>query len=219
MKTRRRSQWLERLRQSNDQQIWDFVREVVPPIQVKSELFDLVSYIRTVEPRVYCEIGIANGGTNFFVSQSCPSIEEVIGIDVHIKNAHVLKDLSRKNCKVTLINGRSDSPFVIDRVSRVLKGRKIDVLLLDGDHSYAGVSSDFHKFKELVRDGGLIVFHDIVEDYGTRFGKKTTRVTGGVPRFFHEGSSRYESRSFIADPDQDGFGIGCVIYRDDGKAR
>lgn len=219
MEPRLRSQWLEGLRESDDEHTWNFVREVVPPQQIKSELFDLVDYLRTIEPKVYCEIGIANGGTNYFVTQRCASIEKVIGLDLHIKNAHILKDLCRPKCKVTLINGRSDSSFVRDRVSQALKGRKIDVLLIDGDHSYAGVSSDFQCFKDFVRDGGLIVFHDVVEDYGTRFGRKTTRNTGGVPRFFREIANHYESQTFIADPEQDGFGIGCVLYRRDVDPR
>jgi len=36
----------------------------------------------------------------------------------------------------------------------------IDLLYIDGDHSYAGVKFDFEQFGALVRPGGLILLHD-----------------------------------------------------------
>ena len=37
---------------------------------------------------------------------------------------------------------------------------------IDGDHSYEAARSDFYTYGPLVRKGGLIVFHDIMMDYG-----------------------------------------------------
>lgn len=48
-----------------------------------------------------------------------------------------------------------------DRVTGLLRGRKLDLLFIDGDHSYEGVKSDYLMYKSLVKVGGLIVFHDI----------------------------------------------------------
>jgi len=36
----------------------------------------------------------------------------------------------------------------------------VDLLFIDGDHSYKGCSQDYLKFGEFVKMGGLIVFHD-----------------------------------------------------------
>jgi predicted O-methyltransferase YrrM len=38
----------------------------------------------------------------------------------------------------------------------------IDLLLIDGDHSYAGVKFDFDQFGNRVRAGGLILLHDSI---------------------------------------------------------
>lgn len=38
--------------------------------------------------------------------------------------------------------------------------REIDVLLIDGDHSYEGVKADFERFEPFVKEGGLILMHD-----------------------------------------------------------
>lgn len=39
--------------------------------------------------------------------------------------------------------------------------RKVDFLFIDGDHSYIGVKLDYYMYKEFVKPGGWIGFHDI----------------------------------------------------------
>jgi len=47
---------------------------------------------------------------------------------------------------------------------------KFNLLFIDGDHTYDGVSSDFFRFKDNVLPGGFIVFHDYGFQSGvTRF--------------------------------------------------
>jgi predicted O-methyltransferase YrrM len=47
---------------------------------------------------------------------------------------------------------------------RLLGSRGIDLLFIDGDHSYAGVRWDFEAYGSLVRPGGLIALHDVCLD-------------------------------------------------------
>jgi hypothetical protein len=64
-----------------------------------------------------------------------------------------------------------------------------------------------------VRPGGLIAFHDIVDDHKTRYGVQSAGWAGGVPQFWLELRRRGESKNFwefIADPHQDGMGIGVL---------
>lgn len=42
---------------------------------------------------------------------------------------------------------------------------KIDVLFLDGDHSYEGVKKDFELYSTILSDNGIIIFHDSDEKY------------------------------------------------------
>jgi len=37
----------------------------------------------------------------------------------------------------------------------------VDFLFIDGDHSEAGVRQDFDTFFPIVREGGIVVFHDV----------------------------------------------------------
>jgi hypothetical protein len=74
------------------------------------------------------------------------------------------------------------------------------------------VKADFLGFRELVRPGGLVAFHDIVPDHGARFGRSTPFWAGGVPGFWREVREHYPHREFVRDPEQDAFGIGVLEF-------
>ena len=42
---------------------------------------------------------------------------------------------------------------------------KIDVLFIDGDHSYEGVKSDFELYSTILSENGIIILHDTDEKY------------------------------------------------------
>ena len=42
---------------------------------------------------------------------------------------------------------------------------KIDVLFIDGDHSYEGVKKDFDLYSTIISDNGIIILHDTDEKY------------------------------------------------------
>jgi len=44
--------------------------------------------------------------------------------------------------------------------------RKIDLLFIDGNHDYDAVLKDFNDWSSLVKHGGFIVFHDVVDREG-----------------------------------------------------
>jgi len=68
-------------------------------------------------------------------------------------------------------------------------------------------------YRPLVRKGGLIAFHDIVDDHRTKYGFSNVGWAGGVPIFWRElkRAGIYTNIcEFISDPDQDGMGIGVL---------
>jgi FkbM family methyltransferase len=60
---------------------------------------------------------------------------------------------------ITLIDEMSTSDEAIERAST----KKYDLLVIDGDHSYAGVKADFENYQSMVHRGGFVIF----DDYGT----------------------------------------------------
>lgn len=57
------------------------------------------------------------------------------------------------------ILGDSQDPEIIQRVKDRLKERMIDLLFLDGDHSYIGIKKDYEIYEPLTKH--LIAIHDI----------------------------------------------------------
>jgi len=198
----------------NIEDYYTFSRQVFGPHQIKSEIIGFLEFARLEKPEVVCEIGTADGGTNFLLSQSLPTVEQMIGVDLYVKNKSKLHYFSRPNQIKRFISASSYDKTTIKKVEVALDGRTIDLLFIDGDHTYEGVKKDFLSYRRFVREGGLIIFHDIVPDYLTRFGKPTGRWVGDVPRFWNEIKSYYPVHEFVEHPDQDGLGIGVIQYSD-----
>jgi hypothetical protein len=68
---------------------------------------------------------------------------------------------------------------------------KIDVLFIDGDHSYEGVKLDFELYSKLLNDKGVIFIHDTDESYGRELiisedAKKDFHSFDGPSKFIKE---------------------------------
>ncbi|GAC1512502.1 MAG: hypothetical protein NVS1B3_16260 [Candidatus Dormibacteraceae bacterium] len=182
-------------------------------LQKQPEILGLIEYLKQDKPTTIGEIGTFKCGTTFLLSQAVESVDTTIGVDVLFRNVTLMRYMKRPGNHLHFIRGSSHDPATVGQVEAVLRGRHLDFLLIDGDHAYSSVSADFFAYRPLVRDGGLIAFHDIVSDYATRYGRQTSSATGGVPLFWSQIKNRFWSREFIEDPEQDGFGIGVLRNR------
>lgn len=152
-------------------------------IQKHGELEALVAEVAAMQPMVVVEIGSAKGGTFYAWCQSAApgallvSIDlpggdfggsqlaqvEETGVDGYgERDYQAIKGYGRPFQQVELIRADSQKPETRAALERLLAGRPIDFLMIDGDHAYEGVKRDFELYSPLVRDGGLIAFHDIV---------------------------------------------------------
>lgn len=207
-----RNTYLERLKKLKSlSDYFDFTKELLPSHQIKSEITDFLQFAAQLNPIVVCEIGVAEGGTNFLLGQSIKSVKHVVAIDQQMNNSFKIKYFSRPDIKHCFISGCSYEKNTINTVKKCLKGKKIDLLFIDGDHRYSGVKKDFEIYKQLVSTNGLIAFHDINEDHETRYGNKTNNWAGDVPKFWNEIKDFYETKEFIEDKKQDGRGIGLLL--------
>lgn len=191
---------------------FEFSQQYFGPHQIRSEILGLLAHIQTIEPCVVCEIGTAMGGTNFLLSQALPKVTFMLGVDLFVKNKPRLRQLTRAGLEHAYLDTSSYAPETLKRVEGILASRSLDLLFIDGDHTYEGVRKDFLGYRRFVREGGLIVFHDVVPDYKTRYGRDTGRWAGGVPQFWQKVKPLYPYREFIEDPNQDGLGIGVITY-------
>jgi predicted O-methyltransferase YrrM len=183
------------------------------PLQRRDEFLRLLQIIRAINPACICEIGTASGGTICALARVARSDATLITIDRQFSNGQraALPLFAHHNQHIVCVEGDSHLEETRRRLNERLNGAWLDLLFIDGDHEYEGVRKDFEMYRQLVRDGGLIIFHDIVPDFGQRYGASTSASTGGVPRFWEELKSNYPDVHEIVDhPGQDGYGIGIL---------
>ena len=191
------------------------VRINMQPVVASQQLDEIVPALERIErlrPQRVCEIGTAAGGTLYLLTRVSAPDALVVSIDLVISpHTRALRErLARAGQRVVSLSGDSHKEETAVRLERLLDGRPLDVLFIDGDHSYDGVRADFERYGPLVRSGGIIALHDINEDFRTKHGVETPSISGEVPRFWGELKDRHRTEELIADPAQDGFGIGLV---------
>ena len=150
-----------------------------------------------VHPKVILEIGVRQG----FTFRACvetwnPDI--AIGID-----KEELQDLPAWNGIPILPDAHylwghnSHLPSTLEEVKEILGDRKIDFLFIDGDHSLEGVTKDWEMYKDLVRPGGIVAFHDVlklIQDEGVNGERVECQL------LFNELSKKYKSYLINAAP-------------------
>lgn len=145
-----------------------------PAIQNPTELRLFLERVAALRPRVVVEIGTAAGGVFQALAALADPQALLCSIDLpggayggasdaaidRVAN-ELLLALGGPQQEVFLIRDRSSHFSTLAELRKRLGERRIDLLFIDGDHSYGGVLSDFRMYAPLVRPGGLIALHDI----------------------------------------------------------
>ena len=200
-------------------ELLDFVygrcHKLLKPLQVREEISALLDRVSRETVHSYIEIGTSNGGTLFLLSQLFAPDALLISIDLPgalFGGGYVwwqiptFKMFTYGKQKLHLLRADSHSQETLSRVKSILQDKKIDLLFIDGDHTYEGVKKDFALYSPLVKDGGTIIFHDIVVH--------STSTQCEVNKFWNEIKGRYPSTEIIQDPNQHWAGIGLLTYRE-----
>lgn len=135
------------------------------------ELHRLARLLAARDLRCVVEIGTAHGGTFYALCQLAAGTAVVVSIDLPgggfgggytEREAELFRGYGRREQELHFIRADSHEPTTRDELVRLLGGRSIDLLMIDGDHTYAGVKADFDLYSPLVAHGGLIALHDIL---------------------------------------------------------
>lgn len=114
--------------------------------------------VSVIAPKTIVEIGIKEGGNLKILSTHLQEDGLIVGLDTRVEIPWKMDDAK---CRVARVIGDSHRSTTREELVRVLEGRPIDVLFIDGDHSMAGMLLDYHQYSPLVRSGGIIAVHDI----------------------------------------------------------
>jgi len=118
----------------------------------------------------YVEVGAYAGGSSCLMLQRPNTTIVSIDLGEPISKGEVLENViiyKNNNNYYKYIQGNSQVVETKNKVIEVLNNsrvlgytNKIDVLFLDGDHSFNGVMADFVMYSDLVNVGGYIIFDD-----------------------------------------------------------
>ena len=126
--------------------------KIAPPGQGKLEYYLFLSFAkdylawRGAERPVVVEIGVRRGNQRVFYKELLNA--DYIGIDVIMTKGD------------DYICGDSHRTETLNRLIDRLGGRDIDLLFIDGDHTYEGISLDWLLYKPLTSH--LVAIHDIL---------------------------------------------------------
>lgn len=134
-----------------------------PIIQLPEDMVRIQELIYEVKPDVIVETGVAHGGGQVFFASLCNAIGKgrVIGVDIDIRPhnraaivAHELYPL------ITLIEGSSTDPAVVEKVKMAITPAETVLVLLDANHSKNHVLRELEAYGPLVSVGSYIIVAD-----------------------------------------------------------
>jgi cephalosporin hydroxylase len=142
----------------------------LPMIQHAQEITAAGAWLLAHGPlRRVIEIGTHHGGTVAYWGEL--GAERIVAVDLPSGDFGGIGEQAADERDAQLaklypgyvcVRGDSHDPATVLLVEDSLHGRA-DLLFIDADHSYEGVRQDYFVYKHLVRPGGVILFHDIVE--------------------------------------------------------
>lgn len=185
----------------NPEKLYRRSKEIFRLQQIKREWIPFICFLKKIQPKTILEIGTYAGGSTYTF---CRVADMVISIDCNNQLKPKRIKLIASNTHFIFIGKASDDPKALHKVKKKLKAynKSVDLLFIDGDHTYKGAKKDFHRFSPLVRPGGHIVLHDINKT------KYHIQLGCLVYKFWEELKEQYPNHQEItANKDWGGIGI------------
>ena len=167
--------------------------------------YDLVA---AVKPKCLVELGTHRGVSYFTFCQSikenaldtiCYAVDTWEGDD----HASMTEEYAKSDYQMVLQYNQNHYrgfsyllKMLFSEALKTFADESVDLLHIDGFHTYEAVSEDFNSWWPKVKPGGIVLLHDIVARISSDF---------GVWKFWSEISEKYESFGFT-----NGFGLGVI---------
>lgn len=179
------------------------------PVQLHSEITELLGILQKRKIHAMLEIGTDSGGTLFLFSHVSAPDAKIISINLPWSTLNeycmryrnrLYRNFATQRQRMSLLTENSHGQATLTKVRKLLNGDKLDFLFIDGDHSYDGVKQDFKMYAPLMKRGGIVAFHDIAMAPESK--------SNPVYKYWLELRMRYGNRSSeIVHSDRYGIGI------------
>ncbi len=134
-----------------------------PILQLPEDMVRMQEVIYTIRPDVIVETGVAHGGSLIYYAALCKLTGRgrVIGVDIEIKprNRKEIEDHELASY-ITLIEGNSVDPEVVNRVKKLIKPSDRVLVVLDSCHTKKHVMAELVAYSSLVSKGSYLVAAD-----------------------------------------------------------
>ncbi len=149
-----------------------------PVVQYPQDIIAMQEIIWDVKPDLIIETGIAHGGSLIFYAAmlellaACGAGEgRVLGVDIEIRPHNRSAIESHPMFKrITMIEGSSIAPDIIDQVREDAAGADRVMVCLDSMHTHDHVRSELEAYAPLVTAGSYcVVFDTVIEDMPADF--------------------------------------------------
>lgn len=160
---------------SNNKKLIDYVFKVntflprlffypLTPDQDKAEVQSLLEKLEKRSLKNVLEVGTGFGGMTFLFSKLVAKNGKLFTVDSGTNELHryFLQHLivGKKLLNVSL---NSHNSKTLEIAENFFQGERIDLLYIDGDHTFSSVLQDYEFYSSLIAKDGLIVFHDIAD--------------------------------------------------------
>lgn len=146
--------------------------------QDEFELETALNIVEKIQPKVILEIGVAHGAS-LAAWAEVSGAELVIALDPEdiprTPEQQASYDTLAEKYNFQRIKRYDRDHSAMEELEKILDGRKIDFLFIDGAHGFDDVKFDFYEYKKFMKPEGVVGFHDIytcevLEDAGSTIG-------------------------------------------------
>ena len=138
-----------------------------PIIKYPNDILILQEMIWNLKPDYIVETGIAHGGSIIFSSSMLELLGhgEVIAVDIDIRQ-HNREEIEKHPMakRITMIEGSSIDPKIVDAIKEKVKGKKV-LVCLDSNHTHEHVLEELRMYADMVDVVSYIVCPDTFVEY------------------------------------------------------
>ncbi len=184
------------------------------PLQVRSEISTFIEAVAARKPQTVLEIGTERGGTLLLLMLAAAPEATVISVDMAMlggfggyprwKGSYFQK-FALASQQLHLLRANSHLLSTVQGVRSILGKRPLDLVFIDGDHSYGGVKADWELYGPLIGPDGMVAFHDVV--------KHPPEAECEVYDFWQELKKMFAHQEIVADSARAWGGIGVIWPR------